>query len=354
MKKLNKQTRSTLLNTAFILGTFALLLFLTVRSGEIVIAWKAMRSVDALWAIAAVGCFCTFAFGEGFMLYIFFRLQKAKVKLGTAILTGLIGMFYSAITPSATGGQPMQVYALKKRDVSPGISSSALAVKFFCFQCALLFLGAFMWLTHPATVSVNVNQIKWVVLVGFALNGLAVVGVLLLAINKNIVRAIIVFIARLAYKLRIIKDLERTSSRADVALDDFHASVDMLKQHPIQMLVMLIFSFIQVTAYISVIYCLYRAFGLSGYQYGDLAALQLLLFIGASLAPLPGASGAQEGGFYLFFRQAFPEGTLVGALLLWRFITYYLSIFIGFVGVTIESAGNMKRHNKPNIQSTDP
>jgi glycosyltransferase 2 family protein len=353
MKKLTKQTRNTLLNAALILGTFALVLFLTVRSGEIITAWKAMLTVDPIWATAAVGCFCAFTFGEGFSLYIFFRQQSVKVKLGTAILAGLIGMFYSAITPSATGGQPMQVFALKKRDVSPGLSSSALAVKFFNFQSALLILGAAMWIMHPAIVEINVNQIRWIVLVGFFLNGLTVVGVLLLAINKNIVRAIIVFLARLAYKLHIVKDLERTSSHADAALNDFHASVDMLKQHPFRMLVLLMFSFIHVTAYVSVIYCLYRAFGLNSNTYGELATLQLLLFIGASMAPLPGASGAQEGGFYLFFRQVFPSGTLVGALLLWRFVTYYLSIIIGFIGVTIESARSMRRIKISVMKTTD-
>ena len=276
MKKLTRQARNTLLNAALILGTFALVLFLTIRSGEIVIAWKAMRSVNPFWAAAAICSFCAFAFGEGFIMFIFFKQQRVKVKLGTAILAGLIGMFYSAITPSATGGQPMQVFALKKRDISPGITSSALAVKFFNFQFALLSLGALMWIVHPAIVETNVDKIRWIVLVGFLLNGLTVAGVLLLAINKNIVRAIIVFLARSAYKLHIIKDLERTSSRADAALNDFHASVDMLKQHPIQMLVLLALSFAHVTAYISVIYCLYRAFGLTVYAYDELVTLQLL------------------------------------------------------------------------------
>ena len=62
------------------------------------------------------------------------------------------------------------------------------------------------------------------------------------------------------------------------------------------------------------------------------------------MTPLPGGSGAQEGGFYLFFQQAFPAGTLVGALLLWRFMTYYLSIIIGFTGVLLDSATMFKRH----------
>ena len=355
MNRLNKQTRSMLLNAAFIVGTFALVVFLTVRSGEIVLAWKAIRSLDLRWIGGAIGCFCVYAFGEGFLIHVFFLQQKVKIRLSDSVLVGLIGMFYSAITPSATGGQPMQVFALKKRNVPIGISTSALAVKFFNWQCALLISGAVMWVAHPSLVRVNVDQIVWIVFLGFFVNSLAVVGVLLLAINKNIVRAIIVFIVRFAHKLRIVKELERTSSHVDAALDDFHASVDMLKHHPVRMLLLLLLSFIQVISFTSVIFCIYRSFGLNTNTYGDLVTLQFILYIGASMTPLPGGSGAQEGGFYLFFQQIFPQGTLIGALLIWRFITYYLSIIVGLVGVTVNSALSIRQHrDEKNGESVKP
>ena len=69
--------------------------------------------------------------------------------------------------------------------------------------------------------------------------------------------------------------------------------------------------------------CLYRAFGLSGWAPADLFTLQLLLFIAAAFVPLPGAAGAQEGGFYLFFRGVFPEGKSGGHAVLALF--YLLS-----------------------------
>jgi uncharacterized protein (TIRG00374 family) len=344
MKKLNKQTRSMLLNAAFIMGTLLIIVFLAVRSGEFVLAWNAMRSVDLRWVGAAIGCFALYAFGEGFLLHVFFLQQKLRIGLSGSLLVGLIGLFYSAITPYATGGQPMQAFALKKRNVPIGVSTSALAVKFFCWQCALLTSGALMWLTHPSLVKMNVNQIVWIVLLGFFINSLTVAGVFLLAINRKIVHAILSFVVRLAHRLRIIKDLERTNSRVDAALEDFHSSVDMLKHHPVRMLVLLFLSFVQVIAYTSIIFCIYRSFGLNSSTFGDLVTLQFILYIGASMTPLPGGSGAQEGGFYLFFQQIFPQGTLLGALLLWRFVTYYLSIIVGFIGVMIDSAHRIRQH----------
>ncbi|MEJ1731428.1 lysylphosphatidylglycerol synthase domain-containing protein, partial [Escherichia coli] len=84
-----------------------------------------------------LGCFTVHVLLEGISLFLFFRYQQVDVSLGSCEVVGLIGIFYSNITPAATGGQPMQVFSLKKRGVPPGVASSALAVKFFCWQCAL-------------------------------------------------------------------------------------------------------------------------------------------------------------------------------------------------------------------------
>ena len=62
--------------------------------------------------------------------------------------------------------------------------------------------------------------------------------------------------------------------------------------------------------------------------------MAMLLYVSAAYTPLPGASGAQEGVFALYFANIFPSGIRFMALLLWRFFTYYISLIIGAI-VTI-------------------
>ncbi len=354
MVKIKKNTRKTILNTLSIVGPIALVVILGSQSGDIGYAWDAVRSVDWLWVLGAFLCWCGHAASEGLILHIFFCQQKVKVNVFTSLLVGLIGMFYSSVTPAATGGQPMQVFSLKKRGVPTGISSSALAVKFFNFQCALLIMTGVMWALNPGIVAQCIDKGRFIVILGFVLNGLSVVGVLLLAINRNIVSAIIVLALRLGSKLRIVKDLAKSTSKADAALYDFRASVDMLKHHPFHMLVLLLSSFLQVAALMSAVYFLYRAFGLDVYSYSEILTLQLLLFVAASFTPLPGSSGAQEGGFYLFFQQVFPAGVLLAALFMWRFFTYYLSILGGMAAVIIDNVQSMRMHKGKDSQEADP
>ncbi len=338
MKTSNKQTLKKVLNISFIVGTFAAVVYFAIKSGDITQIKAALVSMDLGWLMGALLCWGLYAFLEGFIVYVFFRFQRVSTKVSTNLMVGLIGMYYSSITPAATGGQPMQVYSLRKRGVPTGISSSALAVKFFCWQCALLLLGAVLWLKNPSFISQNMQGGVWFLLVGFFVNSLTVVGVILLAISRNAVRALIIFFVNLAHKLRMVKDKAKTASRIDAALSDFHASVDLLTKHPFQFVVLFLLSLLEVLAMMSAIYFVYRGLGLNTATYVQLLTMQTMLFIAASFTPLPGASGAQEGGFYIFFVNLIPQNIIFAAMFVWRFVTYYLSILAGFAAVLYDGA----------------
>ncbi|NLD52963.1 MAG: flippase-like domain-containing protein [Clostridiales bacterium] len=353
--KVNKQKLKSALNILFIFGTFILVLYFALSQEDLSTVGQTIRKLDPWWMLGGLGCFLVHMTMEGGLLYVFYRFQRVRVSMRQSILCGLIGMYYSSITPAATGGQPMQVYSMKKYGVPAGITSSALAVKFFCWQCALLLLGAVAWIFNGAAIHRALGKGIWMVSLGFFINGIMVVLVILLAISRNAVRAIIIFCVKAAHRLRLVKDVQKTSSRWDAALQDFHASVDIITKHPAQYLSLFALSLIQVTGLMSATYCVYRGFGLNAAGYGEILAIQLMLYIAASFTPLPGASGAQEGGFYLFFGSYFPGSIVFGALLVWRFLTYYLSIITGFIGVLIDGSRNRKRATRlAALQNAEP
>ena len=353
MGKITRRTRSGILNALVIFFTIGLVIYLGATNGDIDDTWRALRSADTGWVIAAAGSFLVFILFESLGLHVFFRHQGIKAKLRSSLMVSLIGMFYSNVTPAATGGQPMQVFAFKKRGVPTGVSSSGLAVKFFCFQTAVLTLGGLMWILNPGIVGQCIDRGRVIVVTGFVLNGITVLAVLLLTINRNIVRAIITLLIRLGKTLHLIKSVESATSRADAALSDFGASVDMLTHHPLRLLEILCISYIQVLGLMSMAYCVYRAMGQNTASYGEILTLQVLLYIAASFTPLPGASGAQEGGFYLFFQDIFPENKLLAALLLWRFFTYYLTLIIGLVCVSADSVMTIRKRKREGLEGPD-
>lgn len=350
MAKLTKEKRSMLLNIGFIILTLLLMLYLVSRAGDIRKILAAFTTIKPWWLAGAIGCFSIHVILEGLILRIFFYFQKVNISWASCNLVGLIGMYYSSITPAATGGQPMQVFALKKRGVPSGIGYSSLAIKFFCWQCALLLIGAVLWIFSGSFVYSLLGKGFWLIVLGFFLNSLMVSVVILLAINRNLVRAIIIFFVNLSHRFRLIKDKAKTSSKLDAALNDFHSSVEILTQHPGQFLVLFVISLVQVTALMSVIFFIYRGFQLQKHSYFQVLTLQFLLYIAASFTPLPGASGAQEGGFYLFFRSFFPDSFIFAALLIWRFVTYYLFIIVGFFAVLADQTFTLRKSRKKRME----
>lgn len=354
MAKLTREKRSMLLNIGFIVLTLLLVLYLVSKAGDVQQILDAFRRIQPWWLFGAIACIMIHLLLEGLILRVFFHFQRVRVSWASCNLIGLIGVYYSSITPAATGGQPMQAFAFKKRGVSMGIAYSSLAVKFFCWQGAMLIVGAALWIASGAHVYAILGKGVWLVAVGFFINSLMVTLVILLAINRNLVRAIIIFLVNLGFRIRLIKDKAKTSSRLDAALNDFHSSVEILTKQPMQFLMLFILSLIQVTVLMSVIYFIYRGFSLSRHGYLQVITIQFLLYITASFTPLPGASGAQEGGFYFFFRSFFPNSTIFAALLIWRFVTYYLFIIIGFFGVVTDQTFSLrkKRREKRSLTET--
>ena len=76
----------------------------------------------------------------------------------------------------------------------------------------------------------------------------------------------------------------------------------------------------------SVLYVVFRAFSYD-LPYLELLCMQTMLQASVCFVPLPGASGAQELGFSMFFTSYFSSGEILyTAVLVWRFFTYYIIV----------------------------
>lgn len=320
-----------LLNFCLIFGTLAVVLLVGVNGEEMSSAIAAFKEIEPQWiALCALSYLGTVALDAG-SLYYFLRRQGQKISFPYAVMVSIMGSYYSNITPGATGGQPMQVYYMAKKKVSVGVATSALTVKFFCFQFMLAVLGTVLWIANGPFIYEQLGRNRWILIVGYSYNCFTVCLVLLMALVKKPVQVILRLVIRLGKKLHLVKDEEATLNRWNEVHDTFYDSIRQIARHPIDLMVQLVYATLHLLSLMAVIYFLYEAFGLSGVGYWQLTALGLMLYTSAAYTPLPGASGAQEGVFALYFSQVFPDGIRLMALLLWRFFTYYVSLIVGAV-----------------------
>ena len=323
------------LNLALILGTFGIVLYIALRDPDIGSAVKAVRSMAPRWVIGSLACFFVYVLMDAVSVRFFLRNQGFRVPMGYMLYVAMAGQYYSNITPGASGGQPMQVYQLHQKGVPAGIGTSALVMRFFCFQMMLEIFATVGWIVYAPFVREQVGGSMWILIIGYVYNTVVVGSVVVLSLFRPAVRFIVRWAVRLGAKLRLVKNPEKTQKSAARTVDSFHDSMALLLSRPGELLVQLLFGAIQLLALMTVIVCVYHGLGLSGATPGQLITLSVLEFISAAYTPLPGASGAQEGVFSLYFGGLFPGGTLMAGLLLWRFFTYYISLIVGAIVVTV-------------------
>ncbi len=324
-----KQRLGKILNFLLIFGTLAVVLLVGFNSQDVGGAVEALRSIGIVWIALAVGAYLLFGVGDAFSLWYFLRRQGCRVSFGYMLFVANAGLYYSNITPGASGGQPMQIYYLHKKGVPLGLASSALVVRFFSFQAMLAVVSTIFWITHSDYIGQQIGSNIWFFLVGYVYNAVLVAGLVLVALNKGIVRFFIGLCIKLGVKLHLVKDAAASRSKWEDVLQSFHDSIQMLRHHPWELAVQMLTGAFQLMSLMAVLYVVYLGLGLHEATYGQLTALAIIQYVSAAYIPTPGASGAQEVAFTMYFGGIFPSGIRFAALLLWRFFTYYLSLMIG-------------------------
>lgn len=338
-----KPNLKRLLNFLFIALTLGLVLSIAFSENEMVNAWQALFTLQPLWMTAALLGWFANLFFDALSVRSFLRREEKNISLPAALHISLTGLYYSNLTPGASGGQPMQIYDMSKRGIPVGIASSCLSLKFFCSQLMIVLIAVTLWICNPAFVEAQLGGVKWIFVIGLLINFAAVPLVLLIALYRPLVQAMVNGVIRLGGKLHICKNPDQTILKAAATLDTYHASILRLKQHPAQILLQLFFALLSLLGLFSIPVSVYYAFGQSGTPWYHLLAVSALLFCSVSYTPLPGASGAQEGGFLVFYQGLFAPGTLRVALLVWRLVSYYLFLISGAAMTVIDNVRSARR-----------
>lgn len=345
-----KPRTKRILNFVLILGTFLIVLVIGISDNNLGDTLLALRSMNPWWVALCALSFIAFILCDTLSIMYFLGRQGYRVNFFKVLFTSIAGQYYSNITPGASGGQPMQIYYLHKENIPTGVATSSIVMRFVCYQLMLSVIGTVLWIRHMPLVTQQTGNGHWILVVGYVYNLIMVTLVITLALCKNLVIKLVDLGVRLAR--RWIRHPEETRERLHRQVDHFHSSLMVYRNRPLDFLVQLLIGGLQLMCIMSIVYFIYRGMGLTEYGYWPVVTMSVMEFLAAAYTPLPGASGAQEGVFSMYFDRMFPDSMGFAALLLWRFFTYYLSIIIGFVTVLVHGvrAGNSIRET----MSIDP
>ena len=310
-----------------------------------------LKELKIGWVILAVLCMVLYWFFESIVLHIMLKPMHKQQKYKDTLALSVGGQYFNAITPFSTGGQPFQAYILTKQGVALGKGINALFSKFIVYQIALVLLTAILLLLRLDYFKQNISNFSLIVLIGFLVNLGVLFWLLGIAIFQKITRKIAGAIITFLAKIKILKSPESKRAYIDKELETFGVYFkERIKDIP-SFLLAFLFSVLQLLSYMAVLYMLYRAFGLNEMDFLTIISAHAFVMTMAAFIPVPGAGIGAEGFFYFFMRQFFvKDGQLGVAMILWRLITFYLTIVVGVVFAFISNK-TAKRMSKERTES---
>lgn len=283
------------------------------------------------WIAVALLCHIGNIFVDCVLTWQFARQKYPDFSFRNGVKTALVGHFFSAITPSSSGGQPMQVYEMKKMGVDVGFASSMLLQKFVVFQIVATLYAAVLFMFKSKFVLEQINGMftVWFVLVGFVCQVL-VVAVVILAGNKPMMlKRFVRLVSPIMKKFKGEKKTVVLLRKIDSKINVFRKSNRSFMKNPKLIALYSVEVAVQITLIYSVPYFVYKSLIPSG----DGAWVTMLCSVAfvtviSSMIPIPGASGVSELAFSVFFGAFFTPATLKSAILIWRTISYYFTIIV--------------------------
>lgn len=295
--------------------------------------FNSLKKANPFWLFIATICYAFSWYLEGIILYVLVKKTLINnFSHSEAMELAVIGKLFDNLTPSATGGQPFQAWKLKKRGAPVSTSVSILFFKFAVGHIVTVIYFSLTLLLNRSKISAWPNSQLSIIIISYLLNlGFAIL-LIVSGTRPNLLKKIANGFFGLLAKLNIVNKRNESKQNISRGIDSFHNGFKKIAKNYKQFAIVIGLSVIQVTCIFSVGYFVFLALGSGVTDWFSSVSASAYVWMMSTFIPLPGASIGAEGGFLLFFSEVYHNRDSVAlAMIVWRFVTYYLPIIFSFI-----------------------
>lgn len=327
----SNSTKKLIRNFFIFIALILITLWVILKDQSITEIISVFDNVKGQYVLIGFLCMAIYLFLEGYNIRRTLKALNENVTIKQAFKYSLIGYFFSAITPAASGGQPMQVYYMHKDKISVANSTLALLINLTSMQIVTISIALISLIFNYKFM----NQVLIILfIVGITLN-MAALSILLISIfSKRLSRWMIKIAIRLLRFFRV-KNIREKKYKLVAELKSYQESAKYIKANKFLMVKILLTTAVQFLVYYSIAYWTYKSLGFSTHNILEITTMQSILFATVSSIPLPGSVGVSEGAFIEIFRNIYPTSMIKSATLLHRAINFYLIVFISGIVVIV-------------------
>ena len=322
--------KKRILNAVFLITVFAITIYAIFHGQDLGELFGYIRNTDYRYWLVAVVCVVFFICSESVIIYYMMRSIRQKIKLMHCFLYSFVGFFFSCITPSATGGQPAQIYYMKKDKLSIPISTLVLMIVTITYKLVLVVLGTLVVIIRPAQIMHYLEPVLGWCYLGLLLNVFCVAFMMFLVFHPTLAANMMDAIIRGLGKIHLMKRTEYYREKMANAMKQYQDVAGYFRTHKLVVTNAFLITVVQRLLLFFVTYLTCRSFGIDGTGIVTIVVLQGMISVAVDMLPLPGGMGISESLFLSIFAPICGTLTLP-AMVVSRGLSYYTELILSAV-----------------------
>lgn len=318
--------------------------------------WKVLKNADLRYVLLGLFLMVLFVGCEAAVIRLLAGTWGGKVPWKRAMQYSFAGFYFSSITPSSTGGQPMQLYYMVRDGLSAARSSFALLTITAMYQLMALVYGVGMGIVKLSYLMGLPLGLRLLICFGILANGISVAFILLILLNRPLVEHLVFRVIRLLNHFPSF-DGEKAAQKAGSMIEEYSQGGAYLRKYPMAAVKTAALTFCQLTFLYMASYCACLALGFGSVGLVNFIMLQSIVSLAVSAVPLPGAVGASESGFLVMFGGFLSSSQLLPVMVLSRGISFYGFLLISGLAVAslhIRKRGTQKKEKEAVSRAKGP
>ncbi len=318
-------------NALFLTAVFAVTMCSVFYNEDLGSIIGYIKSADSRYWLIGVIFVIIFIESESVIIYYMFRSLGESVKLTHCCLYSFVGFFFCLVTPSATGGQPAQLYFMKKDGLSLTVSTMVLVIVTITYKMVLVAAGIIVFVLRPARIFYYLKPVMpWCVL-GMVLNIICILVMLLFVFHPLFARNTATFIICTASRLFNLKNSKKYIDKVSSAMDKYRDTAEYFSSHKFIIWNVFCITTFQRILLFAVTYITCLSFGTAREGIVVITSLQAMISAAVDMLPLPGGMGITEKLFKEIFTPLCGGSLVLPVMIVSRGLSYYTQLFISAV-----------------------
>jgi len=260
--------------------------------------------------------------------FVILRALGSPQPYRRCLLYSCTGFFFSSVTPSASGGQPAQIYRMSKDGVPVVRGGIDMLLVTIAYQTAAVIFGMAALAVCPDLAEVLGGKVGVLLGIGLTVFIAMDVGMVLFLFLPGPLRRLGLWGIGIFCRVRPATDRQALEGKLDEQLANYARGAQVIRSSPALLPAVLGLIAGQLACSYAVPWLICLSFHVPGVRFAQVFALQALCAIAVGYLPLPGSAGAAENVFLRAFTHIFGAGLVAPAMILSRCVSCYLPLIV--------------------------